>query len=72
MVSLLIGFLPTGHLSSSFTSALTQLWGIINTFSYLIPVDTLLTLVGLVIAFDIAVLLWRVVNWVIRKIPGMQ
>jgi len=72
LVNLLTGFLPTGSLPTEFTNAVGSLFGVINTFSYLIAVDTLLLLVGLVLAFDGVVLLWHFIQWIIRKIPGMQ
>jgi len=72
LISLLVGFLPTGNLPIEFTNAIGTVFGILNTFSYLIAVDTLLLLVGLVIVFDGVVLLWNFINWIIRKIPGMQ
>jgi len=72
LVSLLTAFLPTGSLPTEFSTAISSLFGVLNTFSYLIAVDTLILLVGLVIAFDGIVLLWNFVNWIIRKIPGMQ
>jgi len=41
-------------------------------FSYLIPLDTVLQAVIVVFAFEFALLLWSFLNWIIRKIPGMQ
>jgi len=71
-INLIIGFLPVGNLPSGFATALTYLWGVTNFFSYLIPLDTLLQAVIVVLIFDLVLLLWSFVNWVIRKIPGMQ
>jgi len=68
----IVGLLPTGSLPSSISSSLTNIWGFVNAFSYVIALDTLIQVVALAIAFDLVVLLWHVVQWIIRKIPGMQ
>jgi len=70
-LNLLLGLLPTGHIPTDLSNAFVSLWGVINTFSYLIAVDTLIQVFLLAMAFDIALLVWRFINWIIRKIPGM-
>jgi len=72
LVTLMVGFLPTGNLPTEFTNAIGNLWGIINTFSYLIAVDTLLQALLLTLIFDGILITWHFINWIIRKIPGMQ
>lgn len=71
-VSLIVGFLPTGSLPAGVSTAVSYFWGVMQTFSYLIPLDTVLQAVILVFAFEFALLLWSFLNWIIRKIPGMQ
>jgi hypothetical protein len=71
-LGVLLALLPVGHLSSSITSSVTNIWGFVNAFSYVIALDTLIQVVLLMIAFDLVLLLWHVINWIIRKIPGMQ
>jgi len=68
----LLLLLPVGSLPSGFLTALNFFWGTVNTFSFVIPVDTMLQALVLVYGFDLVVLLWSVLQWVIRKIPGMQ
>jgi len=72
LVDFLLGFLPSGGLPAAFATALAFFWGTINSFSYIVPVDTMLQALLAVIAFDLAVLGWHILQWVIRKIPGMQ
>jgi len=71
-VASLVGLLPVGHLPVAITNALAYFMGILNSFSYVFPVATLLQALAIVLAFDAALLLWRFINWIIRKIPGMQ
>jgi len=72
LVSLLVGFLPSGVLPSQITSAFAYFIGIANSFSYVIPMDTLLQVVVLALAYDGVLFIWWFINWIIRKIPGMQ
>jgi len=72
VVLFLIGVLPVGSLPTAFSAALNYFWGILNAFSYIIPVETLLEALLIMLAFDLAVLLWHFIQWVIRKIPFMQ
>lgn len=71
-IGLLLGILPTGVLPISITSGITYVWSIANQFSYIFPISTLLLALVFVIGFDLAMLLWHIIQWVIRKIPGMQ
>lgn len=68
----LIGVLPTGHIPLSIGIAFASIFGIANQFTYVFPVYTLMQALGIVIAIDGAILLWHFINWIIRKIPGMQ
>jgi len=71
-VTLLLSILPVGNLPEGFIEGLNYFWGVINTFSYIIPVDTMLQALLVVLAFDLAILLWHFLQWIIRKIPGMH
>jgi len=71
-VNFLVSFLPSGSLPSGVSTAVTYFWGVVNTFSYLLPLDTLLQALLVVFAFEFAIMLWAFLNWIIRKIPGMQ
>lgn len=72
LVGALVGILPTGHLPAAITTAFAYFFGVLNTFSFVVPVDTLLQAAGVVLVFDGAMLVWYFVNWIIRKVPGMQ
>lgn len=69
----LIGLIPD---SSGFPVAVSSnietAWGYLWAFDYIVPVATLLLLMGLVFAFEAGILVWKFINWVIRKIPGMS
>jgi len=71
-VNLLVGLLPTGNLPANMSTAFAYFIGVANTFNYVFPLATLLEALAVVLIFDGAVMLWHFVNWIIRKIPGMQ
>lgn len=68
----LLGLLPTGHIAQAILDAVGYFWAIGNSFSYILPMDTFLAAVIAVMAFEVFVLLWSLLGWIIRKIPGMQ
>jgi len=70
--SLILGFLPTGSLPAGFVSALNYFWSLMNSFSYLIPMDTILQAVLVVLFFDLVVLLWHFIHWILAKIPFLH
>ena len=69
-VGFLIGLLPYGEISTNFTSAINYVVGVLNTFNYLLPISTLFTVLGLVVAFDIALWFWQFSKWITRLIRG--
>jgi len=71
-VGFLLGLLPSGNLPEVIISAFAYFVGVMNSFSYVIPVATLFQAFALVVAVDLAIMLWHFINWIIRKIPGMQ
>jgi len=68
----LLSLLPTGSLPQQISDSLSTVWGLVNAFSYVIAVDTLIQVVVLAVAFDVVLLLWHIIQWIIRKIPFIQ
>jgi len=71
-VNFIIGFLPVGHLPTAITTAFAYFMGVVNSFSFVVPVDTLLQAAAVILVFDGAMVGWYFINWIIRKIPGMH
>jgi len=71
-VNFLVSFLPSGNLPTEIAGAFAYFIGIMNSFSYVIPVATLFQAFAVVVAVDLAIMVWHFINWIIRKIPGMQ
>jgi len=71
-LNFLLSLLPVGVLPTAIATAVGYFWGVLNSFSFVFPVGALLGALLLVLSFDIAMLLWHIIQWVIRKIPFMQ
>jgi len=70
--SFILGLLHSGTLAQGIIDAIQYFWGVLNSFSYIFPVGTLLAALLIVLAFDLAVMAWHFLQWIIRKIPGMH
>lgn len=70
LLSALASILPTGGgIPIEYTQGVYTVWSDINAFSFIVPVQTLLTVLGLALAFHLAILTFKIVNWLITKIP---
>lgn len=59
-------------LSSSITSAITTASGYISSFTPYFPVGTALTCLGIILTIEAAVIVYKILVWVITKIPGVS
>jgi len=66
----IVSLLPTIPLPTGITDALTLIWSYINMFSFLFPVDTLLTVLVLALLYHIIFLFWDMGLWIIGVIRG--
>jgi len=59
VVLFFVGLLPVLAIPSGWTDAITLIWGYVNAMSFLLPISTLLTILGLVVSIEIAVFVWH-------------
>ena len=59
-------------LPSGFTTAITNASGYYNSLNTILPVDTMLTILGLSLAIEGAYLTYKIIMWVIQKIPTLN
>jgi len=64
--------LPTGQLPSSISDGINYFWGILNAFSYIFPVNALFLALLFAFTFDIAMMLWHLITWGLKKVPQMN
>ena len=59
-------------LNSNFSTALSNASGYFHSINTILPMDTMLTIFGVSLAIESAYLLYKVIMWVIRKIPTIN
>jgi len=59
-------------LSSDFTSAISTANNYIAGLNYILPLPTLITIIGLFLVIEAFILLYKLINWLIRKIPTIN
>jgi len=70
LLSAILSILPEGGtIPTIWTNAVYTIWSYINAFSFIVPVDTLLTCLGIAMVFHIAIFTFRLFHWLITKIP---
>jgi len=65
-----IGLLPVIDIPSNVEQAFTTVFAYLNMFSFIVPVGTLLTVLGIVLAYYVAILLLDISLWLIHLVRG--
>jgi hypothetical protein len=64
--------LPDVVLPDAINSAIASTNGSLSGLNSILPIDTLLLVLGAMIVLEIAILSFKGLNWIIRKIPGVN
>jgi TRAP-type mannitol/chloroaromatic compound transport system permease small subunit len=67
-----IGIFPDVSLSDSVSASIGTASTYISGLNVVLPVSTLIAIVGLVLTIEGVILLIKIINWFIRKIPGIN
>jgi len=68
-----ISILPASEgLPDEIGTAFETIIGLAYDFNSVFPVDTFLTVLGLAVTFHAGIFLFNGLNWVIKKIPGVN
>jgi len=71
LLSFFVGLLPASSaLNGGFASSLSTMIGQANQWTYVFPVGTLFTVLGVVLVFEGIVLAWRLIKVVINILPS--
>jgi len=65
----LINLLPVGSIPTGIGDSLTYIVGVMNTFNWFFPLDTLFTVLGITVGFELVVVSYHFIMWILRKIP---
>jgi len=73
LLYLLVALLPTANpLPVVISSSVSYIFGFLWNFNFLVDVPTLYTILGLTLAFEVGVVLWHLLHWVLAKIPFLH
>lgn len=64
--------LPHWSMPASIVSSFAYFVGVVNQFNYVVPVAALFEAIAVVTAIDLAIMLWHLLNWAMRKVPGIN
>jgi len=72
-INFLIGFLPVGNtFPTAWTTAIYTVWSYVNVFSFIVPVDMLVTCLAIAMFFHLFVFAWRGMHWIYAMIRGFK
>lgn len=73
LISYFISLLPAGVVfPTAWTAGIATIWGDINAFSFIVPVDTLLTCLVIAIIFHLFQFGWNFMHWIYGIIRGSR
>ena len=72
VISGFLNLLPTVSVSDGVLSAVSTANSYISALSMIFPVSTLIAILGLVLSIEAGILLIKIINWFIRKIPTIS
>jgi len=70
-LDVLLGFLPTGTLDSSVTTAINWFFQYAHGFDFILPVSTMIQVFIWSMTFELAVLLFNFIHFIYNKIRGI-
>lgn len=72
-IELVLNLIPTSDgLPAGIASAISTAVSYAKGVSFLFPIETLFQVLLIVFSIEAGLLLWKFINWLIKKIPGMQ
>ena len=59
-------------LNSNFTSSISTASGYLHSLNVLLPIDTVITILGVSLVFELVYLTFKAIMWVIKKVPTLN
>lgn len=72
ILSALFSSVPDASLPVNITSAILTAGTYWSAFDFILPTDTILTIFGLLLSIEGAILLYKAIMWLVRKIPTIN
>jgi len=64
--------LPDVSLSPEISNSIATAGAYMNSIDFIVPTTTIMTIFGLFLAVEFGILSFKGINWLIRKIPGIN
>jgi hypothetical protein len=64
--------LPDVSINTDIGSAIASASGYLSSIDFILPVATIVAVVGLFLTIEGSILVYKGINWLIRKIPGIN
>ena len=64
--------LPDVSLPEGLTSAIQTASGYFTSLNTILPMDTMITILGVSLAFEGLYIIYKLIMWVIKKVPGLN
>jgi len=72
-LKMVLALIPSsGGLPAGVGSAISTAVGYIRGVSFIFPIETLFTILLLILGIEAGLLVWKFINWLIKKVPGMS
>lgn len=68
--NLLANVLPSGNYFSNLNSAVSWLYNTMYGLNWLAPIDTIISILGLIVTIELFFFLWYSISWFIRLVRG--
>jgi hypothetical protein len=59
-------------LPAGIASALTTAGSYLSAFDFIVPISSILAVFGVILTIETAIILFKALNWIIRKIPTIN
>jgi len=71
LANAIVGLLPTYGLPTEWVTGVNMIWGYMNALSFLLPVGTLLTVLGIALFFHVSIFVWHLSLKLYHMLRGM-
>lgn len=69
-LNLLSALLPSGNYFTNLNSAVSWLYNTMYGLNWLAPIDTIISILGLIVTIELFFFLWNGITWFIRLLRG--
>ncbi len=72
LIHALISIVPSFSIPSGMVSAISDVFSLIATAGYFLPLGTFISVMSIMLAVYNIQIIWGLIHWVLRKIPGIS